>query len=62
MLPIPPLDGGNVLAGLLPPAACRAWSTPSGRTGSCMLYALMFTGVLGRLIGPPYSSLLSWLR
>ena len=34
MMPIPPLDGGNVLAGLLPPRlAVRSIS--SARTGSC---------------------------
>ena len=34
MIPIPPLDGGNVLSGLLPLrfASCSTWS---GRTGSC---------------------------
>jgi Zn-dependent protease len=52
MLPIPPLDGGNVLAGLLP-------DHMSGllyglrQYGFLILYALLFTGVLRLLLGPP---------
>ena len=34
MLPIPPLDGGNVLSGLLPPAARARVRSASGRTAS----------------------------
>jgi Zn-dependent protease len=41
LVPIPPLDGGNVLAGLLRPF------------GFIILYALMFTGILSSLIVPP---------
>jgi Zn-dependent protease len=53
MLPIPPLDGGNVLAGLLPDAL----AAPFDRLrpyGFLMLYALLFTGTLGAWLGPPY--------
>lgn len=56
MLPIPPLDGGNVLAGLLPDHlsglidGLRAY-------GFIILYGLMLTGVLWDLIGPPYGFL-----
>ena len=35
MIPIPPLDGGNVLGGLLPPSARARRSTGCGRTASC---------------------------
>ena len=35
MMPIPPLDGGNVLSGLLPRAAGAARSISFGRTASC---------------------------
>ncbi len=35
MIPIPPLDGGNVLSGLLPPAARATASIASARTASC---------------------------
>ena len=51
MIPIPPLDGGNVLMGILPePMAAmidkmRPW-------GFLLLYALMFTGVLSAITLP----------
>ncbi len=52
MLPIPPLDGGNVLAGLLPDRmAGLLYSLRS--YGFIVLYALMLTGILSRLIMPP---------
>jgi Zn-dependent protease len=52
LIPVPPLDGGNVLAGLLPDSAeplftfLRQW-------GFVVLYALMLTGVLNAIIEPP---------
>jgi Zn-dependent protease len=60
MLPVPPLDGGNVLAGLLPDSmsgllyGLRAY-------GFIVLYALMLTGILERLIMPPTHSLMRLL-
>ena len=30
--------------------------------GVFIIYALMLTGILGYLVGPPYYLLLSWLR
>jgi Zn-dependent protease len=52
MLPIPPLDGGNVLAGLLPDQmAGLLYGLRS--YGFIVLYALMLTGILSRLIMPP---------
>jgi Zn-dependent protease len=60
MVPVPPLDGGNVLAGLLrgPMADTFDRLRPYG---FLILYALMFTGVLYTLISPPAGLLLSWL-
>jgi Zn-dependent protease len=52
LIPVPPLDGGNVLAGLLPLSAEPALDLLR-RFGFIILYALMFTGVLSSLIGPP---------
>ena len=52
LIPIPPLDGGNVLAGLIPERGAvildglRQW-------GFILLYALMLTGILSQLILPP---------
>lgn len=61
MIPIPPLDGGNVLAGVLPGRFAALFNalTPYG---FLLIYALMLTNRLGTLIGPPYYFLLSWLR
>jgi len=52
LIPIPPLDGGNVLAGLLPEGPARLFDSvrPSG---FILLYALMLSGVLTQLIVPP---------
>jgi Zn-dependent protease len=52
LIPIPPLDGGNVLAGLLPPSAAGLF-VGLRQYGFIALYALMLTGVLFDLIGPP---------
>jgi Zn-dependent protease len=51
MIPVPPLDGGNVLLGVLPPAGARVieWLRPYG---FMILYALMLTGALSTLLGP----------
>src|SRR5205807_2576187 len=43
MLPIPPLDGGNVLAGLLPPNLAASFNLIRPY-GFVLLYVLMFTG------------------
>ena len=61
MIPIPPLDGGNVLMGLLPPrlAASVNYVRPYG---FILLYVLMLTGRLWDIIGPPSSALVSWLQ
>jgi Zn-dependent protease len=60
MVPIPPLDGGNVLAGLLPRGAAVAFDRLRPY-GFLLLYGLMLTGMLYVLIAPPYRLLLSWL-
>jgi Zn-dependent protease len=52
LIPVPPLDGGNVLAGLLP-AEGAAMLDRFRPFGFIALYALMFTGILSELIVPP---------
>jgi Zn-dependent protease len=52
LVPIPPLDGGNVLAGLLPDHAAAVFDGIRPY-GFILLYALMLTGVLSQLILPP---------
>jgi Zn-dependent protease len=61
MIPVPPLDGGRVLAGLLPPKLAIGYNQ-LGRFGFLIIYALMLTGALGALIGPPYYFLRALLR
>ncbi len=51
MLPVPPLDGGNVLAGLVPESAARLIDTLRPY-GIFILYALMFMGVIGAIARP----------
>ena len=51
MIPVPPLDGGNVLLGVLPPPGARVIEALRPY-GFLILYALMLTGALGTLMGP----------
>lgn len=52
LIPVPPLDGGNVLLGLLPPRIAAGYAQL--RTyGFLILYLLLFTGVASALIMPP---------
>ena len=60
MVPIPPLDGGNVLSGLLSGPMADAFDRLRPY-GFMILYGLMFTGALWTIISPPASYLLSWL-
>ena len=60
MVPVPPLDGGNVLAGLLTGAMADAFDQLR-RYGFLILYGLMLTGTLTTIISPPAALLLSWL-
>ena len=51
MIPVPPLDGGNVLIGLLPEGASRRVEQLRPY-GILILYALMLTGALSTILGP----------
>ena len=61
MIPIPPLDGGNVVGGLLPAGAGRRFDATIRPYGFILLYVLMLTGGLAYVVTPPYYFLLSWL-
>jgi Zn-dependent protease len=61
MLPIPPLDGGQILMALLPARVAMQLGFLY-QYGFLILMGLLITGVLGYLIGPPYYVILSWLR
>lgn len=56
LLPIPPLDGGHLLMGLLP----RKWAYELAireRWGFVVVMLLALTGMIGRLLGPIVSAL-----
>jgi len=61
LIPVLPLDGGNILLTLLPPAlayryaALRSW-------GMIILYVLILSGGLWYVLGPPYDFLDRALR
>ena len=57
MIPVPPLDGGNVLLGVLPHAGARLVEQLRPY-GFLILYALMLTGTLSYLLGPVAYSIL----
>jgi len=60
MIPVPPLDGGNVLGGLLPAQLARGiyllqpW-------GFLILYALLFSGFLSAVVFPIGDRIARWL-
>ena len=60
MIPIPPLDGGNVIGGLLPRRFAVRFDSVRPY-GFLVIYALMFTGALENLVAAPYRLLISWL-
>ena len=51
LLPIPPMDGSNILAGVLP-SHMRAPYLEIGRYGMFIILALAVTGMLGRILSP----------
>ena len=61
MLPIPPLDGGQILMALLPPRIAMQLGFLY-EYGFLILMGLLVTGALWYLIGPPYYLILSWLQ
>ena len=52
LIPVPPLDGGNVLSGLLPDSALPMLNMLR-QFGFIILYVLMLTGLLDAIIEPP---------
>jgi Zn-dependent protease len=60
MIPVPPLDGGNVVSGLLSGPAAQAFDRLRPY-GFLILYGLMLTGTLTTIVSPPAMLLLSWL-
>ncbi|HEY3327253.1 MAG TPA: site-2 protease family protein [Novimethylophilus sp.] len=62
LLPLPPLDGGRIAVSLLPHRLAYQFSQVE-RYGFVILLVLMFTGILGRILGPLIDAtigLLTW--
>lgn len=51
MIPVPPLDGGNVAIGLLPPPLA-VWLIRLRPFGILLLYAMLLTGVIDAIVRP----------
>ncbi|MFA6635780.1 MAG: site-2 protease family protein [Candidatus Omnitrophota bacterium] len=60
LIPVPPLDGSNILAGLLPLKAAVSYMKVS-RYGFLILIALLYLGVFERLILPLAASIIKFL-
>ena len=60
MVPIPPLDGGNVLAGILPYTLATAFNRLRPY-GFVLIYALILSGGFDYVVVPPYRLIVSWL-
>ncbi len=61
VLPVPPLDGSKILAGLLPDRYAYVFNQMQ-QYGWVILIVLLWTGVIGRLLGPLSNFLFSLLR
>jgi Zn-dependent protease len=62
MIPVPPLDGGNVLGGLLPLGIASRFDKIIRPYGFIVLYAIVLTPAFDYLVWKPTSLILSWLR
>src|SRR5678815_5900163 len=51
LVPILPLDGGRIVTSLLPNRLAYTWQGTE-RYGMVILLVLLFTGVLGKVLGP----------
>ena len=60
LLPIPPLDGGRVLAGVVPPRV-SSWLDRAERFGLPIVLVLLVTGVLAKVIGAPIVFVIAFL-
>jgi Zn-dependent protease len=53
LIPVPPLDGGNVIGGLLPERVADAYDRLVRPWGFLILYAILLSGLFAKLIVPP---------
>ena len=59
LMPIPPLDGGRVVSGLLPPRAAMSFDRIEP-FGFMILIVLIMSGVLWNIIGPIFNAILGF--
>jgi len=57
LIPVPPLDGGNVMGGLLPEHVADAYDRLVRPWGFLILYAFLLSGLFARVILPPAGAL-----
>lgn len=62
LMPIPPLDGGNIVSSLLPYPAAVRYEGLFGRYGMYIVFALILTGAFKYLLLPPTLLILSVLN
>lgn len=60
MVPVPPLDGGNVLAGLLRGRAYDAFDKLRPY-GFLIIYGLLLSGILFSIVSPIQDAIVEWL-
>jgi Zn-dependent protease len=60
MLPIPPLDGGNVLSGMVPESTARLIDALRPY-GFLILIAMLYLGVVGAIVSPIQRWIMRWL-
>jgi Zn-dependent protease len=60
LIPIPPLDGSRVLMGILPEGLAAGYAEVE-RFGFIIIMALLFLGVLDRIIWPVINIISAWL-
>lgn len=60
LIPVPPLDGGNILLGVLPSSMVGVVERIRPY-GILVLYGLMFSGLLSRVTYPIQAGILRWL-
>lgn len=60
MMPIPPLDGGRVVSGLLPPKAAMSFDRIEP-FGMMIIIALLVSGFLWQIVGPIVSAVIGFL-
>lgn len=53
LLPVPPLDGGNVIGGLLPERTAASYDRLVRPWGFLILYGLLLSGLFNKLVVPP---------